>query len=122
MYYGGRKYLEALPPTDDALQHHVLRAIFQAFIWMLALNPNPEMLDQFKFGWRSDSGSTKPVFIINKSATANLVVENFCKCKKKCIRNCSSKRLGVPCDLACSCCGQVSSCARIRFEMEEIEM
>ena len=76
VYYGGRKYLETLPPTDDALQHHDLRAIFQAFIWVLALKPKPEI------GWRSDSGSTKPVFIINKSAPANLAVDNFCKCKK----------------------------------------
>ena len=45
MYYSGRKYLEALLPTDDALQHHVLHAIFQVFIWVLALNPKPEILD-----------------------------------------------------------------------------
>ena len=70
MYYGGVNILEALPPTDDALQHHVLRAVFQAFIWVVALNSKPEIPDPFKFGWRSDSGSTKPVFIINKSATS----------------------------------------------------
>ena len=77
MYYGGRKYLEALLLTDDAVQYHVLHAIFQVFIWVLALNPKPEILDPFKFGSISDSGSTKPVFIISKSAPANLVVDNL---------------------------------------------
>ena len=33
VYYGGHKYLEALSPTDDALQYHALRAVFQTYIW-----------------------------------------------------------------------------------------
>ena len=47
VYYGGHKDLEVLPPTDGALQNHVLRAVFQTYIWVSALEPVPEVLDPF---------------------------------------------------------------------------
>ena len=79
VYYGGHKYLEALPPTDDALQSHV-RAVFQTYIWVSALEPVPEVLDPFKFGWTCETGSTKPILLQNRTTPENLVIDTYCKC------------------------------------------
>lgn len=121
MYYGGHKLLEALPPTDDSLKLHVLRSVFQTYVWVTAIEPTPEVLDPFKYGWTSESGTTKPILMLNSHVPANLNTDNFCKCKKMWIRNCSCKKIGVMCDIACSCRGQVATCARAQFEPETLE-
>ena len=51
VYYGEHNYLEALRRIDDAQLYHALRAVFQTYIWVLALDPKPDILDPFKFGW-----------------------------------------------------------------------
>ena len=121
VYYGGHTYLEALPPTDDASQNHV-RAVFQTYIWVSDLEPVPEVLDPFKFGWTCETGSTKPILLQNRTTPENLVTDTYCKCKKKCIRNCPCKRIEMQCDIACSFRGQASRCERIRLETDALEM
>lgn len=116
MYYGGTKSLEAIPPTDDAFKQHVLRALFQTHIWVSADNPTPRPLDPFKYGWTTVLGKTKPTLMTNNHVPANLNKDKYCKCKKRCVRNCSCKKFGLQCDIACTCRGHRDTCARVQFD------
>ena len=49
VYYKGRKYLEALAPTNDALQHHVLLCYISSMYLGVSIESFPEILDPFKF-------------------------------------------------------------------------
>ncbi len=118
MYYGGSKSLECIPPTDDAFRQHVLRAIFQTHTWVSADDPVPPSLNPFEYGWSTTSGIVKPVLMLKQHVPTNLSRDTYCRCKKKCIRNCSCKKLNVKCEVSCSCRGQPNDCVRAQFEMD----
>ncbi|MES9880282.1 MAG: hypothetical protein ABW185_05305 [Sedimenticola sp.] len=120
LYYAGKKTLETLPPTDDALEQHVLRTIYQTAIWVRADQPTPTVIDPFAFGWTTADGVTKPVMMTRGHVPINLTKDTFCRCKKMCTRNCSCNKKGVKCENSCVCRGQLATCSRAHFEEEDV--
>lgn len=118
LYYGGTRSLECIPPTDDAFKQHVLRAMFQTHTWITADEPVPQALDPFMYGWASICGTTQPVLMLKSPVPPKLNRDNFCKCRKKCTRNCLCKKLNVRCEVSCLCRGQANTCVRSQFQLE----
>ena len=49
---------ENLPPTDAALEQHLMRANFQAYIWHQCDIPNQIQLDPTEHGWKLLAGKS----------------------------------------------------------------
>jgi hypothetical protein len=53
IFVQGKKSLDALPSTKDALDKHISRANYQALVWKEALTPSPELPSPTDSGWKS---------------------------------------------------------------------
>ena len=105
MFLKGKKTLEMLPPTKDALELHVIRANYQAKVWLQATTSIMDMGSPFDTnGWIEGENGLS----INWSripavpkACIELVV---CGCKTKCkLASCKCNRSGQVCTPACGC-------------------
>ena len=100
--------LDNIPPTQDALKQHVLRAAYQAdHVWGRALEASPQVPDLRMFGWtrRSDSDSWKPLWITQPTVREESRELIRCKCKVSCSRMCKCVKADLPCTHLCSCDG-----------------
>ena len=55
IFLQGNKEPEKLPPTHDALLHHIRRAHFQSYIWYHANEPQQELPSPVANGWSADA-------------------------------------------------------------------
>jgi hypothetical protein len=106
---------EKLPPTADATKFHSLRSYLQIKEWMgEALNPSD-------FGWKEEMGEYVPIMAIVPAAPQSLLEVVSCKCKTHCrSANCSCRRYGLLCTLACGSC-QDSLCENPYTHQDTIE-
>ena len=57
------KAIENIPPTQDALRQHTLRAAYQVFVWGQCLHREPRLPSPSAWGWTKDDGQPcKPVW------------------------------------------------------------
>ena len=102
---GGKKAIEMLPPTSDALELHVSRANYQAKIWLQAnqtdvVVPDPEETG----GWQAIDRRLEVVWLRKLPIPSSCLELVTCGCKSKChTQACHCHKMGQPCIPACSC-------------------
>ena len=93
-----------IPPTQDALKMHVLRAAYQAgYIWGQALKPCPELPSPGDWGWKPGERGTWEILWTKKEPISEACKElRRCSCKNEC-KTCKCKQGFLPCTSLCSC-------------------
>lgn len=97
------KPIDRIPPTRDALEQHVKRALLQASIWTQCIQKNNVTFQPTDWGWiAASTGRYLP-----KWTTIPILADHCqelisCSCKGKCSRcKCAKDRL--PCTKLCTC-------------------
>ena len=99
--------IENIPPTSDALEEHVKRAVYQAgYVWRQLLVCWQELPSPASWGWQRKGDSWTPIWMklpVVQEACAELVC---CHCKISCKGNCKCHKANLPCTSLCGCDGQ----------------
>ena len=109
--------LKKLPPTDDNLQMHVLRAHLQMLLWKAADQDDPpeEAREIINFGWSIEGSTITPKNSTAPVAPKELLDVVSCSCTtegKACSgARCSCNRVGLSCTDYCKCEGGVTCCS-----------
>ena len=108
MFAFGNRQLENIPPTQDALVLHVMRAMYQAGqIWGQILLPNPHIPSPERWGWRKDGDAWSPLWTTLAEAAKSCRELIKCKCKRSnCKGRCKCYKSNLPCTQLCACAGQ----------------
>lgn len=80
------KTLDKLPPTEDSLYQHCLRAHYQCNIWLNALQPIQDLPNYLDYGWKLTDSKIVPVFQTLPSFPEIVSFLTTCKCRKGNIR------------------------------------
>ena len=75
---------EAMPPTSDAFRFHLLRAHYQAMVWMKAFCPQPELPATTEMGWRVCEAGLEPILMSLCPIPTSCLEIVACGCKKQC--------------------------------------
>ena len=92
---------ESLPPTSDALSHHVKRAHYQTAVWRQAVKqyPPPETM-----GWQLDGTSLVPILMSLPPVPDSCLEMITCGCTTRCMSaRCKCKKSNLRCTAACKC-------------------
>ena len=113
--------LRALPLTEDAFHFHELRALYQFALFKRAHLSSLSLPSPVEYGRCIINNKLVPIMMKKppKPPSAKLI---SCKCKSSnCLRNCASKRAGIPCFIGCTCLGQRAKCLRqdVSFKDDE---
>ena len=93
-----------LPPTIDALSHHVNRTNYQALLWRNAMIADYQAPTPNGCGWEVKNSLLNIVWMTNPPAPAALLQLTRCSCAKGCeTRRCSFVKSSFPCTAACTC-------------------
>lgn len=110
---GRTKDLRCLPPTEDCIIQHLKRSLLATLKQKRAHIADPQLPAASAFGWFEEDSVLKPVMMTRPpfpDITQNLT---NCKClASKCSKNCSCRKAGVLCCIACKCEGKTDKCAR----------
>ena len=93
---------ELLPPTEDSARQHYFRVYGQVQEW------RGHTIDPTEWGWRKEENQLFPTLSTKPPGPPYLLKYIKCGCKEDGCNsnNCSCKRIGLPCTLACTnCCG-----------------
>ena len=118
--------LKKLPPTDDNLQLHVLRAHLQMLLWKAAdqRDPPEEACDIGNFGWTIEGSTITPAVSTVPVAPQTLLDVVSCSCTaedKACNgARCSCNRAGLSCTDYCKCEGGVTCCSPFTSKQMDI--
>ncbi|CAH1106696.1 unnamed protein product [Psylliodes chrysocephalus] len=104
----------------DAIQQHLKRVYFQVQQW---LHGDQLTMDPTKWGWRKEGDTLVPVQMEEKPAPKNIMELILCGCKGDCkLNNCSCRKHGLSCNLACKIC-EGSTCLNIeRYSDENVNV
>lgn len=104
----------SLPPTQSAINYHLLRTYHQVQQWM------GNDLDMFNFGWQKseDDKDIYPVQTQNKVAPDFILNLVFCNCKQGCTKNCTCKKFNFKCTSLCGNCRGIS-CSNKEIDLME---
>ncbi|KAJ8050300.1 hypothetical protein HOLleu_03446 [Holothuria leucospilota] len=107
-----------MPPNQDALQKHILRANYQAAIHKACMEQYPEIPPPVNHGWKLVDNNLVIDWMDRPPAPDSILEFVQCGCKKsKCQqRNCSCVQNGLPCTDLCHC----SNCEN-KFVSDEME-
>lgn len=98
-----RKPIDKIPPTRDALEQHIKRALLQASIWTQCLKKNTATYKPEEWGWMvTGTGKYVPqwtTILILGDQCQELI---SCNCKGKCNR-CMCSKENLPCTKLCTC-------------------
>ena len=96
---------DQMPPTQDALRQHVLRANYQAGVWQRALEREPAIPGPAGHGWSLTSDQELSIAWMTKApAPDNLLLLISCQCQTGCDSGrCSCVHAGLRCTDACRC-------------------
>ncbi len=93
-----------LPPSKNALWHHVQRANFQCYVWKQACTQGAELANPEGHGWRVQSSECTIVWSSQLPAPNALMELTQCGCTKGCRTfRCTCMRNGLLCSAACKC-------------------
>lgn len=100
---GQRK--ENLPPTSKSLQHHILRANYQCYVWRHALTGIQDIPDPVGNGWEIVGNELVPVLLGQEAAPKGLIELTVCNCQKTmCAQGkCSCRANKLSCTTICNC-------------------
>ena len=101
----GKKGLELLPPTKDALELRARRANHQAKIWMQADKEVMDISSPLETGaWEKTGSTLSPVWTRIPAIPDACLELVTCGCKTKCkTARCSCFKSGLKCTVACGC-------------------
>ena len=118
--------LKKLPPTDNNLQLHVLRAHLQMMLWKAADQRHPpgDARDIRRFGWDIKEGGVVTPSVSNAPvAPRGLLDVVICSCsaeRKACSKKrCSCHSAGLSCTEYCYCEGGDACCSPFNKHTEE---
>ena len=105
LFVKGRKELDMLPPTRDALDLHCKQANYQARIWLQA---DQEQIivppSTYTFAWAKEISMLSPVWTRLPPIPEACLQLVTCGCKSKCKTvRCSCYKKGLRCTPACGC-------------------
>ena len=106
LFSQGKRSIENLPPTKNALVQHALRSAYQAgIIWGQSLNPLPDLPSPSLFGWEKETEESgwNPTWTDLPEASKVCRELIKCSCKKKCGGRCKCTKLQLKCSKLCSC-------------------
>ena len=103
--FGNIKDHEKLPPTHDVLNHHTMRAHYQAMVWLNATVPNPDMPDPEQYGWICVDGSICPILSTRDAVPSACTELLTCRCAtSRCATSrCTCRKNNLHCSTACKC-------------------
>ena len=102
----GRQMLN-LPPTQDALRHHLNRAIFQGAVdWGNCSQPMRNMPSPSLFSWVLDGKHWKPKWTGIQQASTALQQLSKCSCNTGKCKSCTCANLHLTCTIMCKCGGE----------------
>ncbi|KAL7380780.1 hypothetical protein ABVT39_023998 [Epinephelus coioides] len=99
----------SLPPTEDAFEQHVQRAMYQTAIWCHSHIPKPLLWSPIGKGWIVRDGAIQPVLFTKPPAPMELrdITHLYCKdpnCGES--GKCQCLLVCLPCTEFCSCCAE----------------
>ena len=93
-----------LPPTQDALKKHIMRANYQTAIWRNAFSHDPLSVSPEGKGWKFQDGEVKIDWMSQQPAPTAILKLVACNCTTGCqIQRCSCHKNGLPCTDVCGC-------------------
>ncbi|ELT89202.1 hypothetical protein CAPTEDRAFT_223408 [Capitella teleta] len=102
----GKQFVQ-IPPSSDALQLHLLRAVHQsAFVWGGLLIRDPLVPSPEEWGWQRSGSAFVPHYISLPPLSSSLPELSFCSCKSVCKRPCKCIVNEQVCISLCFCRGQ----------------
>ena len=92
-----------LPPCEDCLSMHILRANYQAAIWRRCLEPSPFVPNPTDCGWTTDEDGNLVVEWMRGSSAPDAVLQLLsCKCVRSCkLPVCTCLSDGLKCTDMC---------------------
>lgn len=102
---GSKMSGKKLPPTDNSFQLHVLRCLYQLYIWKHADTGMIEFPAVIDFGYESVDAELKPKMMSQPVAAPELLKDLVCDCKpNECHRvSCTCLSNEQPCTADCRC-------------------
>ena len=107
--------LKELPPTDEAFQENVKRAVLQSMIWYSTMNSDPPDVDPTLFGWAKDMSNKILVAVTlpdNVSPAPEAILKLMkcgCSTTSPCnTKRCSCSSANVACAIMCKCRGDAA--------------
>ena len=102
LLFGHCKKTEALPPTSDALNLHLMRVHYLSLIWNLAHIPKPNIPDPTCMGWKVQDKQLVPLLMTKAAIPEACLSLVACQCKTGC-RNCQCgcRKAGYQCTINC---------------------
>ena len=114
LYGHFRGDLRCLPPTEDALRQHVLRAFIQDIISKSVHLSDQNIPDPTEYGRHVTNNRLIPTMMLKSAKPTVVSKSTFCKCKKgKCLRGCSCGNRNIHCTVSCICTANPDKCGRI---------
>lgn len=112
--------IEFIPPTQAALQQHLLRTLYQGgHVWGQSTTLQPMLPNPCDFGWRKENDCMKPFWTTLPSAAVSCDELISCGCKTSCRGLCKCFRASLPCTALCGCDGDCFENREIPQEVEE---
>ena len=92
-----------LPPCEDCLYMHTMRANYQAGIWRSSFQQHSQVLSPVKRGWvRNDDGQLTMEWMRGYPALEAVLQLLLCKCSRRCkLPQCQCKSNGLKCTNRC---------------------
>lgn len=95
--------LENLPPTEDALHKHILRAVYQGgYVWGQIIAPQQQLPCPADWGWSNQNGYWEPIWTSLPAASAACLELIRCCCKTKCAGRCNCIKRNLKCTDLCA--------------------
>ena len=99
--------VDTVPPTENALFQHCLRAIYQTGVWSRCLETYQNSPAPNNFGWKRSNNTDvpwEPVWITNGEASKECREFVKCQCKAAggCVR-CKCTNANMVCTMLCTC-------------------
>jgi hypothetical protein len=92
-----------LPPTENSFALHLLRCVYQVFIWKHAHIAMCAVPAPTQFGYEKGEGELQPKMMTQTAAAPELLNDIVCDCSDDCLSNCSCFQNNQPCTTACPC-------------------
>lgn len=76
------KTVDKLPPSEDSLRQHCLRAYYETHIWLNALILRAVSLNYYEYGWKRENSDVFPVLQTLPPVPTDLTILTSCGCKE----------------------------------------
>lgn len=120
MFASKQSQSHCLPPCQDALKQHTMRANYQAAVWRRALVANPNVPSPDGRGWIVQEGHIQLNWMSLPPAPAALLDLIMCGYTGKCSTgHCTCQRNGISCTDACMCGDQCQNPHNVWEDPEE---